>query len=85
MIIDGILSFVAKVLGWVVDIIPGIDIDTADFADKFQAVIDMSKALDTILPLKEAIVFGVIALGIKFALMLFWAAMRLVNLVRGAG
>lgn len=85
MIIDGILSIIGNILGWVVNVLPGINIDTEQFTQKFQDLINMSKALDTILPLKEAILFGVVALGIKLVLMLFWAAMRLINLIRGSG
>jgi len=85
MIIDGILTIVGNILGWVLNIIPNINLDTTDFGIKFQQIVDQAKALDTILPLKEAIIFGGVALGIKLALMLFWAAMRLINLIRGAG
>lgn len=79
------LGIVGNMMGWVSNTIPNLNIDTSDFGQKFNSIIQMASALDVILPLKEALILGGVALGIKAALMAFWAAMRLINLVRGAG
>lgn len=85
MILNAILSAIDKTLGWALDKIPNINIDLTEFIDKFSALVDMTKALNYILPIEEALIFVGILLGIRFALLLFWASMRVVNLIRGAG
>jgi len=85
MIIDGLLGSIGNILGWVLSIIPSLNIDSSQFGIMLTRIIDMSKALDVILPLHEALAFAVIIVGIKGAMMLFWGAMRLINLIRGAG
>lgn len=85
MVFEKIVQLVTSVLGWAVKAIPNFNLDLGQFGEQLQFLVDKGKALNAILPIQEAIVFGGIALGIKLALMAFWAAMRLINLLRGAG
>ena len=85
MVYEKIVQLMTSLLGWVVKIIPGINLDMGEFGTHLKYLIDQGKALNAILPIQEAIMFGGIALGIKLALMTFWAAMRVINLIRGAG
>jgi hypothetical protein len=85
MVFEKIVQLVTSVLGWVAKVIPGVNLNLGDFGQQLQFLVEKGKAFNAILPIQEAIVFAGIALGIKLALMTFWAAMRVVNLIRGAG
>jgi hypothetical protein len=85
MIFDGMISLIAKLLAWAGKLIPSINIDTGQFGEKFTELINLVKGMDVILPIKEALIFASVALGIKLAIMIFWALMRMINLIRGAG
>lgn len=85
MIFNSILSAVNSTLAWIIDKLPNININLSEFISKFNYLIDLTKALNYILPIKEALVFVGILLGIRFALLVFWAATRVINLLRGAG
>jgi len=85
LIFNSILSAVNSTLAWIIDKLPNININLSEFISKFNYLIDLTKALNYILPIKEALVFVGILLGIRFALLVFWAATRVINLLRGAG
>lgn len=85
MLFDAIVNGVNKVLGWVLNLIPDVNIDLSAFTEKFTWLIDKTKAMNAILPLKEALIFCGILLTIKFAILMFWLAQRAINLLRGAG
>lgn len=85
IIFNSILSAIDNILGWVLNKIPNININLAEFIDRFTYLVDMTKSFNYILPIKEALAYVAILLGIRFAMLLFWASMRVINLLRGAG
>lgn len=85
MIVDSILSAVDGVLGWILENIPFINIDLSKFIECFSWLCDLTKSLNYILPIKEALIFVSILLSVRLAMLIFWLSSRLVNLVRGAG
>lgn len=85
MILNSILSAINNMLGWVLDKIPNINVNLTEFISKFNYLIELTKSLNYILPIKEALIFVGVLLGIRFALLVFWAATRVINLLRGAG
>lgn len=85
MVLDLIINAVDSALGWIISILPDLNINLTAFTEKFQWLIDLTKSINFILPIKEAMFFLGVLLGIKFAMLVFWAAMRVVNLLRGSG
>lgn len=85
MILESILSAVGNMLNWIVGKIPKVDLSGVDFAESLTYLVDLGKKLNFLLPIKEALIFLGILISIKLALILFWATMRVVNLIRGAG
>ncbi|WP_113676211.1 hypothetical protein [Vallitalea guaymasensis] len=85
MILDSILNAVGNMLNWIVGKIPKVDLSDVDFAGSLTYLVELGKKLNFIFPVKEALIFFGILITIKLALLLFWAAMRVINLIRGAG
>lgn len=85
MIIESILRTIGNMLNWVVGKIPKVDLSGVDFAGSLTYLVDLGKKLNFLLPVKEALIFFGILISIKLALLLFWATMRVINLIRGAG
>ncbi|MCT4543527.1 MAG: hypothetical protein N4A63_08295 [Vallitalea sp.] len=85
MILESILSAISKMLNWIVGKIPRVDLSDVDFAGSLTYLVDLGKKLNFIFPIKESLIFFGILISIKFALILFWASMRVINLIRGAG
>lgn len=85
MILDLILSNITDILGWVFNKLPNVNVDMVQFIEKLTYLVDLSKSLNYILPLQEALTFASILLSIRIALLMFWASMRVINLLRGSG
>lgn len=85
MIGEAIIGGIVKVLDWILMTVPGINFDMGGFGDALNLLIEGSKSMNVLLPIKESLVFLIILLGIKMALLAFWAATRIINLIRGAG
>lgn len=85
MIIESILKTIGKMLNWIVGKIPNVNLKGVDFASSLTFIVDMAKKINFLFPVKEALVFFGILISIKFAMLLFWATMRVINLIRGAG
>jgi hypothetical protein len=85
MIIESILRTVGNMLNWIVGKLPRVDLSGVDFGESLKYVVDLGKKLNFILPVKEALIFLGIIVSIKLALLMFWATMRVINLIRGAG
>lgn len=85
MLLNAILTSIDNMLGWILDKIPNVNVSLTEFIISFNQLVEGTKAMNYILPIKEALVFTGILLGVKFALMIFWATTRVLNLLRGAG
>lgn len=85
MILNSILNSVSKVLGWVINKIPDVNIDISGFSESLSFLLDKTESINKLLPIKEAMILVGIGLSIKLAMLVFWGAMRVINLLRGAG
>lgn len=85
MVYQSIVNLVDSVLGWILNKIPDINLDLGGFSDSIAFLVEKGQALNSIFPIKEALIFLGIAISIKLAMLIFWGAMRAINLIRGAG
>lgn len=85
MVFEGLLRVIGTILKALVLAIPALNIDTSQLTVSVDKIINYAKWLNEILPLNEALIFAIVALTVKGIIFAFWGAMRIINLIRGAG
>jgi hypothetical protein len=83
--VSSILDGVASVLDKVFSLLPGFGVDTRVLSSSMNTIVDYVGKANKILPIDT--LFAAITLFVAYsvAMAALWAAMRLINLVRGAG
>lgn len=83
--LEGLLNGIAKVMGWVFNKLPGFSIDSTELTNAITFLKPKFEIADKIFPLKETISVLSILVSWSLVMLIFWAAQRLINLLRGAG
>lgn len=83
--LEGLLNGIAKVMGWIFSKLPGFSLDSTELTKAIQFLKPKLEIADKIFPLKETIAVLSILVGWSMVMLAFWAAQRLINLIRGAG
>lgn len=85
MVITSFLNGVASLLDTIFNLLPGFSVDNGKLTSALTTIFDYVKKANKIFPIDT--LFTVIGLFVAFSLAMaaLWAAMRLINLIRGAG
>jgi hypothetical protein len=84
-LLEGLLNGIAKVMGWIFNKLPGFNIDSTELTNGINFLKPKLEIADKIFPIKETIAVLSILVSWSLVMLVFWAAQRLINLLRGAG
>lgn len=85
MVLSGILNGIANILDFIFGLLPSFSIDDSKLAQSWQIVNDYVEKANKIFPIDTLMTVIGIFCAFAVAMFIYWGAMRVINLIRGAG
>lgn len=83
--LKAILDGIANVLDWIYERLPSWSIDTSKLSTSLQEMEQYLQLADKVFPVSEIVTILGILIAWAVVMLIFWAMMRAINLIRGAG
>lgn len=85
MVLSGILNGIAKILDFIFDLLPSFSLDNSKLSESWEIVNRYLEKANKIFPIDTLMTVIGIFCAFAVAMFAYWGAMRVINLIRGAG
>lgn len=85
MVLSGILNGIVSILDFLFGLLPSFSIDDTKLSTSWEIIIEYVEKANKIFPVDTLMTVIGIFCAFAVAMFAYWSAMRVINLIRGAG